>query len=86
MRKNLTPEIKEHDIRILIEAANNYPFNGHASSSLHQKLAARLKRYIDYINSTLRKIFLRMYKHEVLRHTLMRLKVKTKSLSKRIWL
>lgn len=63
--RNYIPEIKEGAVRMLIEAACDYPSNWSAIKAIALRLAAHLKPYDRGIKSTLIKSFLERYKRKV---------------------
>ena len=67
--RNYIPEIKEGAVRMLIEAACDYPFNWSAIKAIALRLAAHLKPYDRGIKSTSIKSFLDRYKRKVTKST-----------------
>ena len=63
--RNYIPEIKEGAVRMLIEAACDYPSNWSAIKAIALRLAAHLKPYDRGIKSTSIKSFLHRYKRKV---------------------
>ena len=80
--RNYIPEIKEGAVRMLIEAACDYPSNWSAIKAIALRLAAHLKPYDHGIKNTTIKPFLRRYKLKAKINVLKSLNARIESSSK----